>query len=478
MSISSHPAELAATADDLPAWKQEISDRVSAHRKRRGAFKEQQAELPGMEAAAPNARTASVAARVAARYAKTPTYREALAAEAAKAARAAEAAAQAAREAQEAAQAFTDVLWAGLDPASDLDLNEPGLNGPGLNEHRQQSERRAEEATAARIFTSPANGVPQYHVDPASLPASRRSTPPQPGRPQTAVEPYPQIVDPFEEALVAPAQPLPARVLEFPRELVAARKARPRLAEGPLRETGAQPEKAQLRIFEVEPENISHQPAAVSAADEPPVLPEWTSIRLDAAPRIAEAELRAASEATGVSMPDKQSFSDDEERPFSSRATKGRTLNAASAERMGLPADLLPLQVAPMEDRAMAAIVDSALVLCAFLLFVLVFVACTIHPPTGKPAMVAAGLALAGLAGLYQWLFFTYAESTPGMRYARIALCTFDNENPDRKTMQRRVAATFLAILPLGLGILWAFLDDDRLGWHDRMTRTYQRSYK
>ena len=32
-------------------------------------------------------------------------------------------------------------------------------------------------------------------------------------------------------------------------------------------------------------------------------------------------------------------------------------------------------------------------------------------------------------------------------------------------------------LLPLGLGLLWSLLDDDRLCWHDRISRMYQRSY-
>jgi uncharacterized RDD family membrane protein YckC len=458
LSTPSQTAELAATAKALPTWKQEISAKVSAHRSRRGAFADQQPALPGMEAAASRTRAARVAARVAERYAKAPSYSEVLAAEAANAARAAEAAAHAARQAHEAAQAVTDVLWAGLDSSSDLEFN--------------AHESHAYEPGDAML---PQHDAAQYHVDPASLPAQRRTELPQP-EPRATVEPHPHVVDPFEEALVAPAQPLPARVLEFPRELVATRKARPRIAEGPLRDADAEPEKGQLRIFEVEPEAISHQPAS-SVADEAPMVPEWSSIRLDTKPRIAEAELSASSEAAGVFMPGAHVYPDNQNRPFSSRAPRTRE-TISSAERVALLDDMLTLHVAPVEDRMMAAIVDAALVLCAFLLFVLVFVACTIHPPTGKMAMVAAGLTLAGLAVLYQWLFFTYAEGTPGMRYAKIALCTFDDENPGRKSMQHRVWATLLAVLPLGLGLLWALLDDDRLGWHDRMTRTYQRSYK
>lgn len=456
MSTPSQIAELAATS----AWKEEISAKVSAHRRRRGGFAEQQSALPGMEPVATKTRAAKVAAKVAERYSNAPSYSEVLAAEAAKAARAAEAAAHAARQAHEAAQAFTEVLWAGLDSSSDLEFGDQGVTDAAPGSYSQVS-----------VQSDPS----QYRVDPASLPAPRRTELPQP-EPRAEVEPHPPVVDPFEEALVAPAQPLPARVLEFPRELVATRRARPRIAEGPLHDADAEPEKGQLRIFEVEPESISHQPAA-SAAEERAAAPEWSSIRLDAEPRIAEAELSAASETAGVSMPDAQVYTDGQEKPFSSRAPRRRE-PSSSSERMALLADMLPLHVAPMEDRMMAAIVDAALVLCAFLMFVLVFAASTIHPPTGKAALIAGGLTLGGLAAIYQWLFFSFADGTPGMHYAKIALCTFEDENPDRKAMRNRVWATLLSVLPLGLGLLWALLDDDRLGWHDRMTRTYQRSYK
>jgi len=63
------------------------------------------------------------------------------------------------------------------------------------------------------------------------------------------------------------------------------------------------------------------------------------------------------------------------------------------------------------------------------------------------------------------------------MRYAKIALCTFEDENPTREAMCRRVLYVLLSAAPLGLGFLWACFDPDRLGWHDRMSRIYQRSY-
>jgi uncharacterized RDD family membrane protein YckC len=63
------------------------------------------------------------------------------------------------------------------------------------------------------------------------------------------------------------------------------------------------------------------------------------------------------------------------------------------------------------------------------------------------------------------------------MRCARIALCTFDDENPTRGAMRRRILAVLVSACPLGLGLLWAAFDEDRLAWHDRLTRTYQRTY-
>jgi uncharacterized RDD family membrane protein YckC len=89
--------------------------------------------------------------------------------------------------------------------------------------------------------------------------------------------------------------------------------------------------------------------------------------------------------------------------------------------------------------------------------------------------VVAAGVAFLYL--LYQTLFFSLSEATPGMRCARIALCTFADENPTRAAMRWRILAVLLSVCPLGLGLLWAALDEDRLTWHDLISRMYQRSY-
>jgi uncharacterized RDD family membrane protein YckC len=436
----------------LPAWKEEINAKLTAHRSRRVVATDgQQNLLPGMEALPPAAGERAgrrIAAKVAERYAKAPSYSEMLAQEAAKAARAA---AEAAQQAHAAAQAMLHGLE--LDRAAERQQADSGSHGLALSpkaavdEKAEPSARNRWEEMAAPVVEEPE--APVYRISEESLPpvprtpaeaysagAKRRPQDPIAESAREAEQELHLFEDPVEAATIEPAHPLPARVIEFPRELVASRKARPRLEEGPLRT--AEEEQTQLRIFEVEPETIAHAPQV-----EQPMLPEWHSIRLDSEPQ-------AHGAALVPEMP-------------------------VAAPELLLDS---PIYSASLEDRLMAGMVDACLVGAGFLAFVATFVACTPHPPTGNLALAGAGAALLALFVVYQWLFFSFAEGTPGMRYAKIALCTFDDENPTRRAMRQRIVALLLAALPLGLGYLWSFFDEDRLSWHDRMTRTYQRSYR
>jgi uncharacterized RDD family membrane protein YckC len=369
-----------ADTEIVPAWKQELNERLAATRSRRlriqgEHIQGEQVPLPGLEhmERKVESRASRLAAKVAQRYANAPSYSEVFAAKARTETKTASPAV-AAGDIADLLPELSPESWSGsLD--TELFSGKPGL----------------------------ATAVDTDHIAPELVSA---------GEPEEAV-----------------MEPLPVNLIDFPRELVAARKVRPRLAEGPLRESSQPKGNDQLKIFEVAPESISQTVRIGSAGA------EWSAIRLDT-----------------------------------------DTLSALSADRQS-PTHETPLKSAPLEDRLMAGIFDLALVVAAFALFVLVFVACTAHPPTGKPALLAAGLVLGGFFLLYQCLFFKYAGGTPGMRYAKIALCTFDDENPTRKAMCRRVFFMLLSAAPLGLGFAWAWFDPDRLGWHDRLSRIYQRSY-
>jgi uncharacterized RDD family membrane protein YckC len=219
-------------------------------------------------------------------------------------------------------------------------------------------------------------------------------------------------------------EPIAANLIQFPREMVATRRLRPRRIEGPLAALETAP---QLSIFEVDAANVSTQPAA-PAADEQ-AAPEWMRPGWAA----AEPEPRAQEDLHQV-------------------------VNLAAVDR-----------------RAMAIVIDGALTLAGFAGVVWLAAASgmLLHS-TRAFGFVAVVLLLLVCAG-YQALFSAYAKSTPGMWYAGIGLCTIDGYVPNRAQRWRRLAALPLSVMPLGLGLAWSLFDEDRLTWHDRLSGTYLR---
>jgi len=542
--------EFAAREDNLaPALRAQVAERLAAHRNRRGTARVQAATEPVRPAAAAG-RSAQIAAAVAERYARTPSYREVLAAEAERAIQQARAAAEvAAQNAQAIAAAQQRMLEAydedasredaerraaedqraaaregarldgfaerseayKADAAREQDLwpdlalgGEPAtriamaraaktmlveesrtVNGPADSTTRAHPSATAARATAAvltvRLYEEDVRGN-VLSARPASIAArgrlreelgydeglsyrGRRS-----GYGDDRSDDEANALDeeiafrqaPVFEEPAGPPVALPANLIEFPRHLVAARKARPRYAEGPLRdELEAAPGDGQLRIFEVDPAQISTSPANAEAQ-----TAQWTSLWLDAP---------ANSGHAAAAMDDVRALDEPPARPASA------------------------LQPASIARRAAAGAINVAIVLCGLLAFAGVFMAIAgrgasnhaaglIARLAGGAALAQAGLQLRSMATigavsaaflmlLYHGLFFWFSTATPGMRSVRIALCTFEDENPTRRGVRRRMAATMLSSCSLGMGYAWAALDEERLTWHDRLSRMYLRRY-
>ncbi|WP_433975131.1 RDD family protein [Tunturiibacter lichenicola] len=447
-----HPLDVATaeTEAEAPfALKEQVAQRLAAHRARRN----QQSGSLVTAIATPSpakARSSRIAAAVAERYANSPSYRTFLAAQAETAIREAEATAEvAARSARAIADAQYELLaeldqWT-LTPPTLPPAPTPAATSLPITEAppfpTAATTSTSSPALTVRLYEDGARSLTEPTVTSARVYGQAQA--------QEAIDEEENLIlddeiafrqAPVFESVGAPVE-IPANLIEFPRQLVAPRKARPRLAEGPLREDADHaPATAQLRIFEVEADQISTAPVVESTA------PEWSSILLAAHPVAAPVETAEA--------------------PFLAE---------------------LPPQTAPLNLRLMATIVDGCVVTATLLIFIGVF-AITVGKLSGpaspmvpqitlQTAAIGAAGTLAVLTLLYQLLFFTFSDATPGMRYARIGLCTFSDDNPTRSAMRRRIFAVILAACPLGIGFLWAWLDDDGLGWHDRISRMYQRSY-
>ena len=467
--LDRQPEQEVDGAEEPFALKAQVAQRLAEHRARRAGGT---AAAPTAERVRPaRGRSAEIAAAVAKRYEHSPSYRAVLAEEAARATRQAEAAAEVANINARAIARAQQQLLADLgewdepqEPVDSVSLKgmlpgaHPGAAAAVILAQRSAAAGRttAAPATPAAAPAAVALAEPVAEVSRSGYTvrlyedtgrSGAAAAPPSARREALAAatdldEQEAMLLDEeiafrqdptFQES--RGPEPIAANLIEFPRQLVAARKARPRLAEGPLREDGPA-ETGQLRIFEVEAEHISAAPAAEEQA------PEWTSILLPAQP--------------------------------------------VSTFFEPLDTDYVPAmvpQTAALNRRAMAAVVDGCLVGVCILSGVALFtttVTHLTHMPLTMPLPVAAGalLAITALfAALYHLLFFTFSDATPGMRYARIALCTLSDENPSRAAMRMRLLAMTLSALPLGMGYVWAVLDEDRLGWHDRISRMYQRSY-
>lgn len=432
------------------------------------------------DAAPPNANTraAAAAARVAARYAKVPSYSDLVAGEARAAVRAAEAVSRAAQEAQAAAESVLAGIEAATaaEPVWEVQINAgPASEAPAstktaleqaeMPEARPVAQRAAwaseveefEERWEREFPTRPTGTAlapavqvtalepeiePEYGTDLGS------------GMPEAAVQNLhapvwnaPERPESEEIEMVEPAQPIHANLIEFPREIVATRKVRPRLAEGPLAAT-----EDQLSIFEVDPSTISTEPMAsgVTATAAPGwTAPEWSGIELDATPA------REFYEAPPVERVQETVVVD---QPVQTR-----------------PKPMTVVAMAPVHLRAMAAIVDGSLVVCALVGATLVASMTVRDLPSLHTAEVSVAIGLALICAFYHVLFYGFADSTPGMRYAGILPCTFDGRSLSRLHRFGRLIAMLVSVAPMGLGVLWALFDDERLSWHDRLSGTYLR---
>ncbi len=414
------------------------------------------------------------AARVAARYANAPSYSDVLANEARAALRAAEAASRAALHAQAAAES----VLAGIEAANAAEVElaavaepvvewrmTPALtpivddfapaddflefeveSGPELGPELVRSEVPAAYAPIAAAVEAPTHRwdleLPVHPTAPVEARAAR-------GEEQFATgaegwwRPAAADLDRTEPEQIEVVEPvaIPANLIEFPRELVATRKARPRLVEG----LSAAPDVgSQLSIFEVDPISISTEPLLDEAASPAQAwtTPTWSGMELEAQPA-PEQSYAAPLQA----------------------ATQGEIATALEAAPT--------LEPAPATLRLMALVVDGALVAGSLLTAAMVAASRTSVLPGLRATEIGLALAFVAAAILYQMLFFTLGRATPGMKYAQIRLTTFDGSVPMRAERYKRMAALLVSVLPAGLGLAWSLFDEDHLSWHDRLSRTY-----
>ena len=133
----------------------------------------------------------------------------------------------------------------------------------------------------------------------------------------------------------------------------------------------------------------------------------------------------------------------------------------------------MPLQSAPLERRLLAVMIDALIVLLAGGMFAAVYYHVAGAQPTVSQTLGLTGGMLTLFWMIYQYLLVVYSGTTPGLRAMKLQLQHFDGRATTRSLRRFRVLGSGLSAISLGMGYAWQFLDEDRLCWHERVTKTY-----
>jgi uncharacterized RDD family membrane protein YckC len=209
----------------------------------------------------------------------------------------------------------------------------------------------------------------------------------------------------------------------------------------------------------------------VHAAPEVPVTMEATARVLEF-PRIAEAPRRGEELADPV-MGRPRIVEAPELLP-PPPALGGILIEpVAAVENDRIPGLDVPLQSSSFSRRLLAGIVDVAVVAIALAVIAYIFFRIDGSLPLWRIAAESAAAVLALLWPAYQYAFLVFSKTTPGLWLAKLEVTRFDGAPASRSLRRWRVLASLLSCASLGLGYAWCFLDEDRLSWHDRITRTH-----
>jgi len=93
--------------------------------------------------------------------------------------------------------------------------------------------------------------------------------------------------------------------------------------------------------------------------------------------------------------------------------------------------------------------------------------------PSGKTAWLVYAGVFVSLFVFYKLLACLLAGRTPGTEWMGLRLLHFDGREPGTRLLLLRLMSSLLSAAPAGAGLLWALADEERLTWHDHMSRTF-----
>ncbi len=77
------------------------------------------------------------------------------------------------------------------------------------------------------------------------------------------------------------------------------------------------------------------------------------------------------------------------------------------------------------------------------------------------------------LALFYSLLWIWSGRDTLGMRWTKLRLIDFDGHPASRRDRLLRLLGACVSASAGGAGLLWALMDEEKLTWHDHISKTF-----
>jgi uncharacterized RDD family membrane protein YckC len=88
-------------------------------------------------------------------------------------------------------------------------------------------------------------------------------------------------------------------------------------------------------------------------------------------------------------------------------------------------------------------------------------------------SILFVALALITIPVFYKLLWTFAGLDTIGMRSAGLRLVDFDGNPPSYERRYQRLLGSMISVLAGGIGLIWIFVDQDCLTWHDHISSTF-----
>lgn len=203
----------------------------------------------------------------------------------------------------------------------------------------------------------------------------------------------------------------------------------------------------------------SRQPKLFPASSSPRVVP-------------ISGQATAAAPARAKTPPKKSAGPPAEKRQ--QQLAFGPVISSSAAAPTVEPVRFCKAPVARPEHRAVAALIDGAMILASWIVLAAIFTFWGGGHWSATPLALCA-YAVLGLSAifLYSLLWALGNGESAGFRAARLRILNFDGRPANRQERLARIASAWISIAPAGLGLVWALLDEETLTWHDQISKTF-----